>query len=220
MLSYLRGLYHGSQPPRILITASTSSATLSKSGLGPKFSITLSATVEASSPITILPDDTLLDPSCLALFKQGLTFTNIATGEIVPRCSMYICAGDFPPPLTPNRTIEIPPQDNAGSSYEVSHTFKPPEPPFLFIRQTTVGDQWIEHEPEVRQYDLHGQGLEIGQVYEIGLGEDLVKVPWWRWGSKWEVFSFPYYPRSRYSGRGMPELRMVLVNRARFTVVE
>lgn len=220
MLSYLRSLYHGAQAPRILITASTSAETLSKSGIGPEFSITLSATVEAGSPITVDPFLSLLQPDYLALYDRGLTFTNVETGQIAKRGNMNICYGGLDSLLTSDQTLEIPPE-SSGLTFEISHAFKAPVPGEWIQSQHFEGDSLVNSGPPRRfRHTADSDGLEVSQVYEIGLGEDLTKIKWWYWGSKWEVFWFGFYRRSRYPSEGTPELRMVLTNRATFTIVE
>jgi hypothetical protein len=199
MLSYVRGWLHGTIAPRIIVTASTSTTELSWSGAGLAFSVTLEIAVEADVPITILPNHTLLETDKMALYEGGFTFTNIQTGGVARREIISDCRNCPTSYITADETVEIPKQ-SGSSRCVVTHTFNPPYPGGFFAG--------------------HSRGLEIGQTYDIGLGDKLSKVRWWKWGSKAEVFSFPFYRRGRYPSEVTPELQMMLVNRARITVVE
>jgi len=179
---------------------------------------------DASKPITIDTFRTVLSHRALALDYEGLTFKDIASSELAKRRVVDV-QYRVPDTLTAtsDSIVDIPPAKNdSGPYYTAQHTFQTPEPrASSSLEQPTFSSSG---DPEMRVIveDLVSTisdqtvGLEVGRTYEIGLGNDMNRVSWWRPGSKAEVFARGPV-RRRAEG---PELELELVRTATFTVVE
>ncbi|PIA90934.1 hypothetical protein CB0940_11073 [Cercospora beticola] len=209
--------------PKISISISTSSPTLSKSGNQP-FTITLSANF-TNNPQTITIDTfhTVLYHRSLALDYQGLTFKDTSSGELAKRRVIDV-QYRVPESLTEtlDSVAEIPPLNDGSEAYIVRHTFQTPAS--SEIPGHGEGEQPCSTDPEMdaiakdlmREMTDQTAGLEVGRTYEIGLGNDMNRVSWWRVGMKAEVFAQGSVSR-RPEG---PTIEMNLVKTATFTVVE
>lgn len=211
-----------SSNPGISISISTSSPTLSKSGNQP-FAITLSANI-ANNPQTITIDTfhTVLYHRGSALDYQGLTFKDTSSGELAKRRVIdvqYRVSQSLTE--TSDSVAEIPPL-NGSDAYIVQHTFQTPAS--SNISGNGEGEQLSSTRPEMdaiakdllRTMTDQTAGLEVGRTYEIGLGNDMNRVSWWRPGTKAEVFAQGAVSR-RSNG---PTIELELVKTATFTVVE
>ncbi|KAK5122310.1 hypothetical protein LTR85_004221 [Meristemomyces frigidus] len=200
--------------PRILATIETSSSTLSKSGGKGTLTITLKATIEGKEPVTINAFQTILDPRMPA---QGLTFKDTQSGNLAERVRIDI---HYEVPdllsITTDSVVEIPTSSQAAGqpAYTVSHTFK-----VLDVRQPKSGDPPLSFEEQLQLEISPVAGFAVGHTYEIGLGEDMSKISWWRVGQKSDVFAGGRQLRA-LRDNDLPNIRMVAMNTPRFTVVE
>ena len=139
---------------------------------------------------------------------RGLVFTDIKTGEVVPRCVVDYCAMgsiDDCGLLTSGRTIEVPPRDSE-TSYQVMHRFKKNRS--LPKRETSIEEELRQQikpgqdhplaealhktrdsgqpslEEELFQSLSQINGFSVGRSYTISLGENMSRVRWWRKGRR------------------------------------
>ena len=224
------------QIPRILVTLTTSSPILSRSGT-PSFTITLEATADSNSAITVDSFDTVLHPRMPALDYQGLTFTDAKTGELAKRSVIDIQyqVPDFLD-ITSESVIEIPSKD-AEHAYAVSHTFKVPQVKLLdpdeplstteqqlreLVGRSTGKPTNASISLEAELYHSMSQvvGFHVGHTYEIGLGSDMTAVSWWRPGKKSDGFAQGRLRRTSAADTLRPRIEMVSTNKVSFEVVE
>lgn len=206
------------EPPRILVKISTSSSTLSTSG-NPPFTITLKARVDGSRPITIDTFQTVLFDGAEALDYQGLTFKETTSNKLAERRVIDV-QYSVPDTLTAtsDSVVEIPPKNDSGA-YVVQHTFQTPIPEHRASEPTlSLEDSELRAIAQdlTRMVSDQTVGLEVGETYEIGLGNSMTQVSWWRSESKAEVFARGSV-RRRAEG---PKLKLDLVKTTTFTVVE
>ena len=195
-----------------MVTVDTSSATLSKSGGNPPFTITLNACVDSEQPITADTFRSVLQVSKSALDHQGLEFKDIETGKLAERPRMNVLVDRIPDMLSAstNTVVEIPPKDDALQPYTVSHTFHIPQPPPLTERA------FMSVEEQIRTAYNQAAGFAVGHTYEIGLGIGMSSISWWKSGGYGDIFaSGPWSAHSK-----APKLSMMLTNVAKFEVVE
>lgn len=209
--------------PRISISISTSSPALSKSGSQP-FTITLRANItNPLQPITIDTFHTILYRRGLALDYQGLTFKDISSDRLADRRVIDV-QYRVPESLTETSesVVEIPPLNDGSDAYIVQHTFQTPAssdvPGHGRGEQPSSADSEMDAivEDLMREMTDQTAGLEVGRTYEIGLGNDMNRVSWWRVGTKAEVFAQGSLSR-RSDGL---TIELELVKTATFTVVE
>lgn len=210
------------EPPRILVEISTSSSTLSKSG-NPPFTITLNARVDGSRPITIETFQTVLFSRAAALDYQGLTFKDTTSGTLAKRRVIDV-QYRVPDNLTAtsDSVVEIPPKDDdSRPPYTEQHTFQTPAPEQRASEAPTLSSEHTKMSATADDLmtTMSDQtvGLQVGKTYEIGLGNDMSQVSWWRPGSKAEVFAQGPV-RRRAAER--PKLNLELVKTVTFNVVE
>nr|POE72051.1 hypothetical protein CFP56_11927 [Quercus suber] len=207
------------KPSRILVEISTSNSTLSKSG-NPPFTITIEATVDGSRPITIYTFPIVLSRSGRALDYQGLTFRDIISGKLAERIVIDV-QYSVTDTLTANSdsVVEIPPKDDS-EPFTVRHTFRTPNTEASVPEQRASEARCEEMsnftKDVMRMMSDQTVGLKVGNTYEIGLGNDMSQVSWWRPGSKAEVFARGSVGRR---AEGL-KLKLELVKTATFMVGE
>lgn len=213
--------------PDVLITAHINTSRLSKSQ-PLTFAITLQATTDTSSPITINPHRTILEPGTLGVAGSALGFRDTATGKLAQLNEVdvqYL----IPEYLHANATVEIPPL-GAEKPFAVTHRFV--DPPGLeeceaFARQVEqMSAEEGEEEAgaktageEMQELLSQVGGLQVGSSYEIVLRENAWCVSWWRHGRKEDVFGADQRLRRRGGADG-PGLGMRLTNAVAFEVVD
>ncbi|KAJ5883330.1 uncharacterized protein N7473_010216 [Penicillium subrubescens] len=189
-------------PTHINVTVTASSKTLHKHGSATPFTLTFEATLEESpdgpnEPLTVLAFDTLLDPSGIALYEDGLQFIDSNTGAQAKRPAMnrQYDFGD-------KSNILVNPQFERyfvtlkpGVPIRVTHTMRPcPRLPsqneYTPEEQSTSnreGEATGEDEAIVAAAFSHVTYLEVGSTYHVQLGEKLSRIDWYRYGSKDQV---------------------------------
>ncbi|KAH7337909.1 hypothetical protein BKA66DRAFT_577433 [Pyrenochaeta sp. MPI-SDFR-AT-0127] len=147
-------LVQSTVPQLISICISTSAHTLDLS-LDTPFTITLNLTLQSTTPITFNKRSSSLFDKTLS--RQGLTFTNISTGKLVPRAKIYVSylsSDGLPREEDKEEWVTLFPDQD----YVLETTFKPLD-----------GDtsKW----PKVA-------GFKDGQIYEIGVSEEAGVRTW------------------------------------------
>jgi len=188
--------------------------------------------------VTVRPTGTLLQQHYLALEQGGLTFTDVSTALLAPRPQLHIQMQDAD--ISPAAVVEIPAQDSE-KPFVVTHTFNPEEEVGSYNEMAErimenlqgvgaeeaagLGEDKVSLRcglspgEELRASLSQSTGLEVGREYEIGLGDELARVVWWRVGGKQDVFDGDGKLRGPRVIE-QPKLKMRLVESARFEVVE
>ncbi|CAK1356410.1 unnamed protein product [Cercospora beticola] len=244
MKNFFAGLFgtHTKPPvaPRILISISTNSPSLSKSHPA-EFTITLEAKVDAPKPITIDSWRTVLDSGHLALDYEGLTFKDCGTGQFAPRIVIDVFAIPSAVISADSKYIvEIPPMASE-KAYSVVHKFNGES----LADKVRLDDEMMrkleeaaeelrkmeeslgactgvksERDERVERYpESDVGGFEVGCTYEIGLGSKMASVGSWRWGTKAEIFASEAQQKREEWRHGEP-MEMILEKAAKFEVVE
>lgn len=230
---YASGFWSPPVHPRILVKVETSSDKLSLSSTKP-FTITLHAVVEGNSPVTIAYRDTILHrhggARGSALDDQGLTFECTKTGQLAKRPTMNVCYFSTANMQGINDVLEIPPELLGEEPYSISHDLTAQS---LCLeaaqhvkiltdevsRPFDVNPDGLDSEPRGLLVRPHLDSFEVGHTYVIGLGHEMGRVWWWRRGRKRAVFANGPHVIGGLPREG-PQLKMVLVTTARFTVVD
>lgn len=174
------------------------------------FSITLSAYVVGTygQPLTVYAPDTILHPRAPALERNGLVFTDTATGQTVERPLVdalreYPRGGCRVATVAKDSFIEIP--ANPKTPYEVTFTFVP-------SAAQALGEFFPVIDPRA--------GFLAGHVYKVGLGEAMAGVIWWKVGAKGKVLAEGERSgeRVKLDQPDTPRLRMVSANESMFGV--
>lgn len=199
----------------------------------------MEATTDTATPITADVESSLLDTNYLTLYARGLTFKDLETGELATRGKMDICRMSTGDGLTAEDTVEIPAK-NSEKPYTAVHQFKPlvsielcdnmaesfektlkladAEEEAAGIKTTEQRERsGLTPGLELQQSFSQAGGFVVGHNYEIGLGEGLSHVSWWKNASKREIFAW----RGSISREGCVDgkLQMRVQNSVCFEVV-
>ncbi|GIJ85600.1 hypothetical protein Asppvi_004459 [Aspergillus pseudoviridinutans] len=235
-------------PTHINLAVTVSSTTLHKHGSGSESHLILEATLPQSpntpdKPLTILIFDTLLDPSGIALYKDGLDFIDVGTGAPANRTSLI-----FHYEFGGRSNIPVEPQSERyfatlypGVPYRVTFTLKPcPRiQPHAEGTPERLENSCGERVPTARDEDIvasvfsHVTYLDVGSMYRVELGNKLNKIWWYRYGSKEEILGGQGTEgglvgklmgtkrrRELVEDSLMQPIPLVMQGSARFTVVE
>ncbi|KAF1844986.1 uncharacterized protein K460DRAFT_365903 [Cucurbitaria berberidis CBS 394.84] len=188
--------------PSIVVRLSTSSLVFDLSQPTP-FTITLGLTLDYTAPITFRKIYTGLFDGKL-LHEGGLTFTNAATGQHLPRNTIDICyRSDHehcgPTWATRSDYVTLYP----GREYVIERTINPVK--VKFLSAGINGEKGDTRHEGLKWYGLWG--FEDKARYQIGVSDAAV-VKEWIEGSIWEILGWQIL-------RGTPQMKRELI---RYTV--
>jgi hypothetical protein len=160
---------HAQPPLSISVRATTSSSILDLAQQTP-FTISLTLTLDHTHPITFDPRSTTLFNGNI-LYDEGLTFTNTATGELVPRNTRNVCHMDTGDDVTM-------PSEQAKSNFVTLHpgkehmlhaTLRPVLSHGMFSTQGLTAHEIAQKQSEQRKTWKwpNVSGMQDGQMYQV-----------------------------------------------------